>query len=48
MMDKVDTIPYPIRYQIQFSMLRYAHYDISTDFKEINYKPYIYLFDARY
>ena len=38
--NRLDTVPYPIRYQIQFSMLRYAHYDSSADLKEINYKPY--------
>jgi hypothetical protein len=38
--NKIDTVPYPIRYQIQFSMLRYAHYDSSANLKEINYKPY--------
>lgn len=36
----VDTVPFPIRYYVQFSMLRYAHYNFSTDLKEINYKPY--------
>jgi hypothetical protein len=36
----VGTVPFPIRYQTQFSMLRYAQYKSSADLKEINYKPY--------
>jgi len=38
--NRVNTVPYPVRYQIQLSMLRYAPYDSSADSEEINYKPY--------
>jgi hypothetical protein len=39
--NKVDTMPYPIRYHVQFSMLRYAEAnDSPTDLKKLNYKPY--------
>jgi hypothetical protein len=39
--NKSDTVPFPARYQVQYSMLRYAgSYDSSTDLKKLNYKPY--------
>jgi hypothetical protein len=36
--NRVGNLPYPIRYQVQFSMLRYAQSNDSS--KNLSYKPY--------
>jgi hypothetical protein len=42
--NKVGNVPYPVRYQVQFSMLRYAEATVSSpDIGKINYKPYTLL-----
>ncbi len=35
--NRVDNLPYPVRYHVQFSMLRYAQ---SHDSENLSYKPY--------
>ena len=39
--NKINTVPYPIRYKVRFSMIRYAlSKDSSAGPKELDYKPY--------
>lgn len=42
--NKVENVPYPVRYQVQFSMLRYAESTVpSPNTGKINHKPYTVL-----
>jgi hypothetical protein len=39
--NNVDNVPYPVRYHVQFSMLRYAQsHDSSPELEKLSYKPY--------
>jgi hypothetical protein len=39
--NKAGNVPFPVRYHVQVSMLRYAQaFDSSPDLEKLNYKPY--------
>lgn len=39
--NKAANVPYPVRYHVEFSMLRYApHLDSTQDLERLSYKPY--------